>query len=135
MPNNHTLPSHLRLCSLFVASYDSQEIRWRYSNPPPHGVARSVSVSVTLQLTVSQSVSLGVEPNVGLLTRDIFFFESYSLVWSVSLTLVIMPRGGPNIKHSFPTDFLSFVTWTRQKTLCYVMFKRLVCSNSLLLAS
>jgi hypothetical protein len=36
--NNHTLPSHLRLCSLFVASYDSQGLRWRYSNPPPHEV-------------------------------------------------------------------------------------------------
>jgi hypothetical protein len=41
-PNNHTLPSHLRLCSLFVASYDSQVLRWRYSNPPPHWVARMV---------------------------------------------------------------------------------------------
>jgi hypothetical protein len=37
-PNNHTLPSHLRLCSLFVVSYDSRGLRWRYSNPPPHGV-------------------------------------------------------------------------------------------------
>jgi hypothetical protein len=36
-PNNYTLPSHLRLCSLFVASYDSQGLRWKYSNPPPHG--------------------------------------------------------------------------------------------------
>jgi hypothetical protein len=35
--NNHTLPSHLRLCSRFVSSYDSQGLRWRYSNPPPHG--------------------------------------------------------------------------------------------------
>jgi hypothetical protein len=35
--NNHTLPSHLRLCSLSVASYDSQGLRWRYSNPPPNG--------------------------------------------------------------------------------------------------
>jgi hypothetical protein len=34
--NNHTLPSHLRLCSLFVASYNSQGLRWRYSNPLPH---------------------------------------------------------------------------------------------------
>jgi hypothetical protein len=33
--NNHTLPSHLRLCSLYVASYDSQGLRWRNSNPPP----------------------------------------------------------------------------------------------------
>jgi hypothetical protein len=41
-----------------------------------------VRVRVTLQLTVSQSVCLGVEPNLGLLTRDIFFFFflSYSLV-------------------------------------------------------
>jgi hypothetical protein len=38
-PNNYTLPSHLRLCSLSVASYDSQELRWKYSNPPPHGVS------------------------------------------------------------------------------------------------
>jgi hypothetical protein len=36
-PNNHTLRSHLRLCSLSVASYDTQGLRWRYSNPPPHG--------------------------------------------------------------------------------------------------
>jgi hypothetical protein len=41
-PNNHTLPSHLRLCSLFVASYDSQGLRWKYSNPPPHGDVPSV---------------------------------------------------------------------------------------------
>jgi hypothetical protein len=34
-----------------------------------------VRVRVTLQLTVSQSVCLGVEPNLGLLTRD-FFFET-----------------------------------------------------------
>jgi hypothetical protein len=39
------------------------------------------SSQVTLQLTVSQSVCLGVEPNLGLLTRVFFFFfESYSLV-------------------------------------------------------
>jgi hypothetical protein len=35
--HGHTLPSHLRMCSLSVASYDSQGLRWRYSNPPPHG--------------------------------------------------------------------------------------------------
>jgi hypothetical protein len=33
-----------------------------------------VRVRVTLQLMVSQSVCLGVEPNLGLLTRDIIFF-------------------------------------------------------------
>jgi hypothetical protein len=35
--SNHTLPYHPRLCSLSVASYDSQGLRWKYSNPPPHG--------------------------------------------------------------------------------------------------
>jgi hypothetical protein len=35
--NNHSLLSHLILCSLFVVSYDSQGLRWQYSNPPPHG--------------------------------------------------------------------------------------------------
>jgi hypothetical protein len=35
--NNHTLLSRLRLCSLFVASYNLQGLRWRYSNPSPHG--------------------------------------------------------------------------------------------------
>jgi hypothetical protein len=34
-----------------------------------------VRVRVTLQLTVSQSVCLGVEPNLGLLTRDIIIFR------------------------------------------------------------
>jgi hypothetical protein len=40
---NHTLPSHLRLCSPFVASYDSQGLRWRYSNPPPQGEEWDIS--------------------------------------------------------------------------------------------
>jgi hypothetical protein len=32
-----TLLFHLRLLSsLFIASYDSQGLRWKYSNPPPH---------------------------------------------------------------------------------------------------
>jgi hypothetical protein len=36
--HNHTLLFHLRLLgSLSVASYDSQELRWKYSYPPPHG--------------------------------------------------------------------------------------------------
>jgi hypothetical protein len=42
-PNNHTLPSRLRLCSLFVAFYDSQGLRWKYSNRTRHSgsVARN----------------------------------------------------------------------------------------------
>jgi hypothetical protein len=34
-----------------------------------------VKVKVTLRLTVSQSVSLGVEPHVGLMTRYLLIFE------------------------------------------------------------
>jgi hypothetical protein len=47
--NNHTLPSHLRLCSLFVASYDSQGLRCRYSNPPPHRCSEGVDPSSNLK--------------------------------------------------------------------------------------
>jgi hypothetical protein len=43
-------------------------------------VKESDSVRVTLRLPVSQSVCLGVEPNLGLLTRD-FVFQSYCLVF------------------------------------------------------
>jgi hypothetical protein len=38
-PRNRVAQLYSRaLGSLFVASYDSQRLRWRYSNPPPHGV-------------------------------------------------------------------------------------------------
>jgi hypothetical protein len=51
------------------------------SAPKVTGVETNASEQsrVTVRLTVSQSVSLGVEPNLGLLTRDIFFL-SYGLV-------------------------------------------------------
>jgi hypothetical protein len=40
-----------------------------------------VKVKVSLRLTVSQSVSLGVEPHLGLMTRYLLLFDSYSLVF------------------------------------------------------
>jgi hypothetical protein len=43
------------------------------------GVKVEVKVKVTMRLTVSQSVCLGVDPNYGTFDH-IFFFESYSLV-------------------------------------------------------
>jgi hypothetical protein len=47
-----------------------------------HAFQQSRAELHTVQLTVSQSVSLGVEPNLGLLTRDIFFFKLQScLIW------------------------------------------------------
>jgi hypothetical protein len=38
-------------------------------------------VKVTLRLTVSQSVSLGVEPHLGLMTRYLLLFDSYGIVF------------------------------------------------------
>jgi hypothetical protein len=39
-----------------------------------------VKVKVTLRLTVSQSVSLGVEPHLGPMTRYLLLCDSYGLV-------------------------------------------------------
>jgi hypothetical protein len=41
----------------------------------------SVKVKVTLRLTIGQSVSLGVEPHLGLMTRYLVLFDSYCLVF------------------------------------------------------
>jgi hypothetical protein len=54
--------------------------RWRYSIPPPHGLLYVSEVKVTLRLTVNQSVCLGVEPHLRLMTRYLLLFDSYSLV-------------------------------------------------------
>jgi hypothetical protein len=42
---------------------------------------------VTLRLTVSQSVSLGVEPHLGLMIRYLLLFDSYGLVFCGVLSL------------------------------------------------
>jgi hypothetical protein len=59
--NNHTLPPRLRLCSLFVASYDSQRLQWRYSNPPPHGVEWIVGLLVCFILFQIHSPSFAAQ--------------------------------------------------------------------------
>jgi hypothetical protein len=63
--------------------------RWKYSTPPPHGYALplKVKVKVTLRLAVSQSVNLGVEPHVRLMTRYLLLFYSYGLVFCGALSL------------------------------------------------
>jgi hypothetical protein len=43
--------------------------------------ASKVKVKVTLRLTVSQSVSLGVEHHLGLMTRYLLLFDSYGLIF------------------------------------------------------
>jgi hypothetical protein len=40
-----------------------------------------IKVKVTLRLTVGQSVSLGVEPHLGLMTRYLLLFDGYGLVF------------------------------------------------------
>jgi hypothetical protein len=45
------------------------------------GPKHVVKVKVTLRLTVGQSVSLDVEPHLGLMTRCLLLFDSYGLVF------------------------------------------------------
>jgi hypothetical protein len=53
--------SHLRILgSHSVGTYDSQGLRWTYFCPPPHGGTSELKGKVTLRLTFSQSVCLGV---------------------------------------------------------------------------
>jgi hypothetical protein len=75
--------------SLFVASYDSQG-HGRGIRPRLHTGWKitvevqqllKVKVKVTLRLTVSQSVSPGVEPHLGLMTRYLLQFDNYGLVY------------------------------------------------------
>jgi hypothetical protein len=42
--------------------------------------ASKVKVKVTLRPTFSQSVSLGIKPHLGLMTRYLFLFDDYVLV-------------------------------------------------------
>jgi hypothetical protein len=41
--------------------------------------SKSSQVKVTLRLTVGQTVTLGVEPHLGLMTRYLLLFDSYGL--------------------------------------------------------
>jgi hypothetical protein len=50
-------------------------------DPASTRVTKLSEVEVTLRLTVSQSVSLGVEPHLGLMTRYIFLFDNYVLAF------------------------------------------------------
>jgi hypothetical protein len=54
--NNHTLLPHLRLCSLFVASYDSQGLRWKYSG----GGLELHCIEIALQTTDPSSPQRGL---------------------------------------------------------------------------
>jgi hypothetical protein len=72
--------------SLLVASYDSQGYDGNF-RPRLHkgfltgSIQSQIHVKVTLRLTVSQSISLGVEPHLGLMTRYLLLVNSYGLVF------------------------------------------------------
>jgi hypothetical protein len=61
-PRSHTQNQH-----------NADELLWRNT---------TIKIKVTLRLTVSQSVSLGVESHLGLMTRYLLLFDSYGLVWT-----------------------------------------------------
>jgi hypothetical protein len=37
-------------CSIFVASYDSQGLRWRYYNSPPHGEEHTLNLAICMRI-------------------------------------------------------------------------------------
>jgi hypothetical protein len=65
----------------------------RLQLPPSHfsqlqlSTDSTVEVKVTLQLTGNHSVSLGVEPHLGLMTRYLLLCGSYGLVFCVAPSL------------------------------------------------
>jgi hypothetical protein len=67
-------------------SNSSRPARCRLSYHDSISSQSQVKVKVTLRLTVSQSVRLGVEPNLGLLTRDFFSKLLSCLLGAPSLT-------------------------------------------------
>jgi hypothetical protein len=83
----------MNLLDLYTTGYNSSQIIiwhtvifFRLDTPLQlfwHPIELSIQVKfkVTLRLTVSHSVSLGVEPHLGLMTRYLLLFDSYGLVF------------------------------------------------------
>jgi hypothetical protein len=67
------------------------------------GCTVEVEVEVTLRLAVSQSVSLGVEPHLGLMTRYIYYYLTVLLLWAPSLSPGVK-RPGREADHSLPAS-------------------------------
>jgi hypothetical protein len=68
-----TAPQRLFMC-IFCCSYIATQSEL-------HALICIVKVKVTLRLTISQSVGLGVEPHLGLMTRYLLLFDTYGLVF------------------------------------------------------
>jgi hypothetical protein len=79
------------MCHMLLNTYKiytrSLSVRAKYSRLCSISGSSKVKVKVTLRLTVSQSVSLCVEPHQGLMTRYLLLFDSYGLVFCGALSL------------------------------------------------
>jgi hypothetical protein len=61
--------------------FSVSDLRLPFPSPPTIRRVKSSQVKVTLRLTVSQSVSLGAEPHLGLMTRYLLLFDSYGPIF------------------------------------------------------
>jgi hypothetical protein len=86
MTSNHIFPSHPGVCSLSVASYESQGLRWKYCNPPPHGDAFWSCSSSCGRQSVDQFVWVSGLP-LGPLTR--FYL---ALLFSADIYLILLSK-------------------------------------------
>jgi hypothetical protein len=123
----------LTLTSAVILRFKSRFYSLRFETPPTSEVLRwncllpchfySVRVRVTLRLTVSQSVCLGVEPHLGLMTRYWLCFESYSPVnWGRPLWREV----GSVICHSQSLSPLSVFTYINK--IMYKNFRNNFCT-------
>jgi hypothetical protein len=81
---NHTLPIALhysthKACRSHVKSSQADLLYSSVRRVPIR--SELTKAKVILQLSVSQSVNLGVEPHLGLMTRYLLLFDSYGLVF------------------------------------------------------
>jgi hypothetical protein len=67
-PSNHTL------------SFHTSSTKFLWLSPTENSKVK-VRIKVTLRLTVGRSVSLGVEPHLGLMTSYLLLFDSYGVVF------------------------------------------------------
>jgi hypothetical protein len=112
--NNHTLQSHRRLCSLFATSYDSQELLWRYSNPPPHGVTVGVELRFSYgRQSVDQFVLESGSP---------FMTRFYPCPFFSDNCFVVLPVGRPLWREKGAVTYRYKYTYSY---ICISVFPRL----------